>query len=128
MDAAMWVRDNTPTTTVVIAPPWHGEVFYRTRRPLIAAWHTPRFDAMADWRRRIESLVGDVSNMDPEENRAGLMDERSRDFYANLSETDVEKIAGTYYGGRDAVVITTATYRLPVLYRARSYSVYQLPK
>ena len=76
----------------------------------------------------IESLVGDVSNMDPDENRAGLMDERSRDFYANLSESDVEKIAGTYYGGSDAVVITTATYGLPLLYRAGLYSVYQLPK
>ena len=128
IDAATWVRDNTPPATVVIAPPWRGEVFYFTRRPLIAAWHTPRFDAMADWRGRIEALVGDVSNMDPDENRAGLMDERSRDFYANLSESDVEKIAGTYYGGSDAVVITTATYGLPLLYRAGLYSVYQLPK
>src|SRR5580658_8594723 len=104
-DAALWVRDNTPATTVVIAPPWRNDVFYVTRRPLIAAWHTPRFDAMGDWRRRIEALVGDVSAIDPEENRAGLMDERSRDFYAHLSELDLATIARTYYGDRGAVVI-----------------------
>jgi hypothetical protein len=125
-DAARWVRDHTSVNTVVIAPPWRADGFYLTHRSLIAAWHTPRFDATGQWRQRIESLVGDLSQMEVEDNLEGLLDQRARDFYAHLSEADLAKIAHTDYPGHDAVVISTANYNLPLLKQCGTYAVYRL--
>jgi hypothetical protein len=34
-----WIRHNTPEGSVVLAPPWRKDVFFRTRRATVANWH-----------------------------------------------------------------------------------------
>jgi hypothetical protein len=125
LTAAAWVRNNVPEKAVVIAPPWRKDTFYQIRRPLIADWHAPRYDAMTEWKERIEALVGDVSHMAIEDNLAGEMDERARQFYGNLTEQNLKQIVGKYGGD---IVITPAHYDYPVLFSTSTYTVYKIPK
>ena len=111
--AATWVRDHAPQNAVVIAPPWRKDAFYFTHRPLVADWHAPRYNAMTEWRQRIESLVGDVSHMEVDDNLAGEMDARARDHYFHLSRSDLSAIAGQYGGN---LLITQGHYDYPALY------------
>ncbi len=121
--AATWVRDNTSADTVVIAPPWRKDAFYFMQRPLIADWHAPRYNAMTEWRERIEALVGNVSQMNPDDNLAGDMDQRARDFYQHLGTADISTIAGKYGGD---VLITMGAYRYPVMFKSGEYTVYKI--
>lgn len=124
--AARWIQHNTPETTLVIAPPWRREAFYEIRRPLIAAWNSPRFDQSPAWRERIESLTGDLSNLSSDDNLTGEMNQQARDHYANLSESDLRALNSKYNDDREAIVMTTSTYNLPELHRAGQYVVYRL--
>jgi hypothetical protein len=121
--AAAWVRDNTSPQTVVIAPPWRKDAFYFTQRPLIADWHAPRYNSMTQWWQRIETLVGDVSQMNPQDNLAGDMDQRARDFYQHLNVADISTIT-TKYGGD--VLITTGEYPYPIRFKSGPYTVYEI--
>ena len=121
--AASWVRDHTSLQTVVIAPPWRKDAFYFTQRPLIADWHAPRYNAMTDWRQRIEALVGDVSHMSVEDNLAGDMDQRAQDFYQHLAPADISAVASRYGGD---VLITTGHYPYPILFTSGDYTIYKI--
>jgi len=125
LTAAAWVRENVPEQAVVIAPPWRKDTFDQIRRPLIADWHAPRYDAMTQWKERIESLVGDVSQMSVEDNLAGEMDERARDHYADLSTADVAGIVKKYGGD---FIVTTASYHFPVVFSTPTQKIYKLSK
>ena len=120
--AAAWVRDNTSPQAVIIAPPWRKDAFYFTQRPLIADWHAPRYDAMTQWRQRIEALVGDVSQMSAEDNLASDMDQRARNFYQHLSVADISAITAKYGGD---VLITTGEYPYPIMFKSGPYTVYK---
>jgi hypothetical protein len=121
--AAKWVRDHAPPDAVVIAPPWRKDAFYFTQRPLVADWHAPRYNAMTEWRQRIEALVGDVSHMDVADNLAGEMDPRARDHYAHLTPAQLSAIARQYGGN---LLITEGRYDYSALFRSGNYAVYQL--
>ncbi len=119
--AAVWVEANTPQQDVVIAPPWLGDAFYYTRRPLIANWHFPRYDAMTEWRSRIESLVGDVIN-DPD--GPGEIGALSRQRYAKMT-TDHVLTLGQKYQAK--WLVTSGKYPFEQVYESGNYSVYRLP-
>jgi hypothetical protein len=129
--AAKWVSANTPENDVVIAPPWRNDGFYYIRRPLIANWHAPRYDALTEWQQRIESLVGDTSNLTYEDAMLGEMAPREWSYYANLSADQIQNIRtrigedGKPWGGK--WLITTGHYPYRLAFSAGSYSVYALP-
>ena len=105
------------------SPPWRKDAFYFTHRPLVADWHVPRYNAMTEWRQRIEALVGDVSGMNVDDNLAGEMDDRARDHYSKLSPADLSAIARRYGGN---FLITEGSYDYPALFHSGRYTVYQL--
>jgi hypothetical protein len=122
--AADWIANHTPVTDIVIAPPWRTDGFYYLRRPLVANWHAPRYDAMTEWRERNESLVGDVSRLTAADSTDGNMDAEARLHYQQLSAADIQQIR-KQYGGK--WLVTTGQYSYPVRFSAGDYSVYQLP-
>jgi hypothetical protein len=122
--AARWVAQNVPPTDIVIAPPWQNDGFYFIRHPLIANWHAPRYDAMTQWRTRIESLVGDTTDLLHEDPGKSDMNPRAWAYYAGLSENQLAKIRSQYGGDW---LITTGQYPYPPAFRSNTYSVYRLP-
>jgi len=129
--AARWVNASTPETDVVIAPPWWNDGFYYIRRPLIANWHAPRYNALTEWQQRIEALVGDTSNLTYEDALRGDMAAAQWTHYAKLSPAQIQDIrtrAGTDgkpWGGK--WLITTGHYPYHLAFTSGSYSVYELP-
>ncbi len=119
--AARWVAENTGPKDIIIAPPWRPDEFYYLRRPLIASWNAYRYDDMTGWRRRIESLVGDVSHL---EGNIGDLDAAARAHYRNLSTENIAALQHEY-GAR--WLVTTSHYPYREAFATDTYRVYQLP-
>ena len=68
-----WIRDNTPAGTVVLAPPWRKDVFYRMQRGTVASWHQIPYGRVAEWRRRLESMLGRFNDTAPGQADPGVM-------------------------------------------------------
>ena len=126
--AVRWLSQNSALSDLVIAPPWWNDSFYYLNRPLIANWHAPAYDRITHWRERLEALVGDTSNLDPDLASYGEMDPRAWAHYASLSTPQIEAIRDKYAeDGRARWLVTTARYDYPLAYRAGTYLVYKLP-
>ncbi len=121
--AARWVSSNTPPSTVVVAPPWRRDVLYFAKCPIVASWSAMRYDAMSEWRERIEALAGDTSAMKADDNQGGAMDDRSREFYEHLSLAQIAEITRRFGGD---VLLTTTNYPFPLLFKSGKYSVYKI--
>ncbi len=122
--AAKWVAKNVPTTDTVIAPPWRNDGFYYIRHPLIANWHAPRYDAMTEWKTRIEAMVGDTSDLLHLDVSKGEMDPRAWAYYAALSPAQIDDLRHRFGGDW---LITTGHYDYPVVFQSGTYFVYRLP-
>lgn len=114
VQALAWVASETPAASTALAPPWRPEVFYYGRRAVVANWQAIRYDALPEWRARIEHLVGPL-------HRPSLADmERG---YLALTTEDVRNLVHQY--GVD-YFITSGHYAFPIMHRAGAYYVYQL--
>ena len=121
--AARWVAANTPADAVVIAPPWRSDAYYTLARPLIANFHAPRYDQMAEWRQRIAALAGDTSHLTAADEAAGDMGQPARDFYEHLSPAAVADLRRRYGGN---YLVTRGHYSYSVLFAAGGYTVYDV--
>jgi hypothetical protein len=129
--AAQWISKNTPENDLVIAPPWWNPGFYWLQRPQIVSAHAPRYDAMTEWKERIEALVGDTSDLTYEDAQGGVMNAAAWKHYATLTPAqidDIQRKYGTFAGKTGAKwLITTGHYPYPVAFATKTYVVYQLP-
>jgi hypothetical protein len=125
--AADWVAHNTPEDAVVIAPPWRADAFYFLRRPLIANWHAFRYDKMSEWRKRIESMVGDLTTVDSDDAQVGDMDLSAREHYRHLTPADIARLQ-RLYTPHASWLVTTSTYPYPRPFSAGVFNVYRLPQ
>lgn len=121
--AASWIAQNTACDDLVIAPPWRADAYYFIRRPLVANWHAYRYDAMTAWRKRIESLAGDLSHLKANDPPTGDMDLVCRSHYRSLSTADITGLQYTYNAGW---IITTGKYPFPLVFSSPTYKVYHL--
>jgi hypothetical protein len=119
--AFRWIANNTPSNSIVISPPWRGDSFYFSRRGQIAAWWVPRFDRLAEWRERVESLGGDLSRARPGTAIARI--EQMTSHYNQLTTTDIASLIEKY--GAEYLV-SSARYSYPVLFESGIYKVYSL--
>jgi hypothetical protein len=126
IQAARWIseREHVPATDVVIAPPWWNDSFYYLNRPLVANWHVPRFNALEEWKQRIEALVGDTSHLTLKDAFGGEMDTAAWSHYATLSTEQISQFEKRY-GAK--WLLSTGHYSYRIAFKAGSYSVYQLP-
>jgi hypothetical protein len=122
--AARWVAGNVPATDTVIAPPWRNDGYYYIRHPLVANWHAPRYDALTEWKARIEAMVGDTSDLAYEDQVLGEMNPRAWRYYAGLSEAQITDLRRRYGGDW---LITAGHYAYPVAFQNDTYFVYRLP-
>jgi hypothetical protein len=131
--AAQWISDpnHTDKNDLVIAPPWWNPGFYWLWRPQIVSGHAPRYDAMTEWKERIEALVGDTSDLTYEDAEGGVMNAAAWLHYATLTPeqiNDIQKKYGTFHGQNGAKwLVTTGKYPYPVAFRTNTYVVYRLP-
>ena len=84
----VWLRETTPNGTVVIAPPWRPDLWYRSQRAQFVSAVFPTYVDLSEWRERVETLSGEsVSNKTNREN-----DLRPA-FYHSLTAEKINEIA-----------------------------------
>lgn len=119
-----WVAANAPADAIVIAPPDRSESYYIMQRPLVANWQVPRYNAMTEWEQRIEALAGPMNRQPESQGQQNDMDPAAHAYFANLRVDQISDIVRRYGGN---LLVTPGTYPYRPLFRAGSYTVYQLP-
>ena len=117
--ALLWSRTHLPPDAVVAVSPGHKGVFAELRRPTVASFYTVRFDAISQWRARVEDLSGVSLASGVGYALTGKLDEG----YANRPIVAV-RTWGRSYGVTH--VVTTASYPLRELLRVGAVHVYEL--
>lgn len=84
-NAFNWIGANTPNGTIVIAPPWRQDFWWRTRRAQVVSWNFPTYTDLGQWHRRVGSLAGDAPRTKEGDTRT--------EFYYSLPMTEIDRIA-----------------------------------
>ena len=114
-----WIRANTPEGSVVLAPPWRKDVFYRMQRGTVASWHQIPYGRVAEWRRRLENMLGRFNEVAPGQADPAVM----ADEWGRMGEEKVVILARRY--GADYLV-SEAAYALRAAHREGRWTVYEL--
>ncbi len=118
-DAFDWIRTNTPTTTRCVVPVDRQDAFIRAQRPIVANWQAIRYDALPEWKRRIDRLVGGRTAFVGYDGDIGDL----RTAYNRLSARQIADIAAEY--DADCIVATTA-YPFPIERRFGPVRIYRI--
>jgi len=119
LDTALaWVAANTPEDAVVVVPPMLKSAFAATRRPQVANWFAARTDRYAEWRARIEAILGPIPERRAIRDRVGF-EER----YRTMSPDSVGALVRRY-GAR--FLVTNGEYPYPVVFAEGRWKVYRL--
>ncbi|CAN5311918.1 hypothetical protein BH10ACI3_BH10ACI3_16990 [soil metagenome] len=114
----VWLRDNTPNGTTVIAPPWRQDFWYLAQRAQVASASFPTYFDLGEWRRRVETLSGEtLSNMLDRDN-----DQRPA-FYRALPTETINEVARN---SNAEYLVSDGEYPYPVVFRSGDVKVYQL--
>ena len=120
-----WTARHVPEDATCIFPPWRSDAIFRARRPAVAWWQAARFDGVHEWRRRVELLGGDLSQLldaGRPMNASEVVD-AIRAHYASLTVEECRAIARD---GRAPFLVTETEYPFPSLFthgRAHVYKV-----
>lgn len=115
-----WIRENTPREAVFIMPPWRHENWYESGRGQVVSYVFISYDRLSEWRRRLESLVGEVGPGTVEEKYAAM--ERR---YESLTAEEMLDRSREYGAG---YLLTKADYPFPVSAAKGPWKVYSLPR
>jgi Domain of unknown function (DUF6798) len=115
-----WLRAHTPPTTRCVVPVDRQDAYMIGERPIVANFQAIRYDELAEWRRRVDALVGGPEVFAGHVPTLGELGEA----YAALDAAQMTEIARDY----DAdCIVTTAAYPFPVLHRAGDVRIYRNP-
>ncbi|MGQ0712303.1 MAG: hypothetical protein ACT4PJ_01085 [Gemmatimonadaceae bacterium] len=115
----VWISQNTPLDAVTILPPWRRDSFYFAQRAQVANHDQVRLDRFAEWRERVESLVGPLPNDDPSAAQFAVLERR----YNTLTEPQIARVASTYGA---SYLVSRVPYAFPITYQSGNYRVYRL--
>ena len=118
--AFAWIRDHTPSTTRCVVPVDRQDAFMLAERPVVANWQAVRYDALTEWKRRVDALVGSRSTFEQERGDLPTL----RAAYDGLTVGQITAIARRYDAG---CIVATADYPLPVLHRSGNVRIYRSP-
>ena len=114
----IWLKENTPNGSVIIAPPWRDDFWYRSERAQVISYiHAPVAN-LGEWQTRLNALIG----ARPMEKGVRETDEM-KEFYNKLTAAQVREIANRY---KADYFVSESDYPFPVAFTSGSYKVYDL--
>lgn len=114
----VWIGQNTPNGTTVIAPPWRQDFWYLSHRSQVASSGFPTYVDLGEWRSRVEMLSGEsVANR-----RTGEPDPRP-EFYRSLDAGRILEIAAR---SNAEYLVSDGEYDFPVAFQSGKTRVYRL--
>ncbi|MGZ4799711.1 MAG: DUF6798 domain-containing protein [Acidimicrobiia bacterium] len=116
-----WVRENTPTDTHCIFPVDRQDSFDRSERPQVANWQAIPYDRLAEWKSRIDDLVGGPGYFAGSDWHGDLPTLRAA--YNRLTTEQIDHIAAKYHA--DCLVSETK-YPYQVVHQDGPVRVYAI--
>jgi hypothetical protein len=110
--AFRWIRENTPKDSLVIAPPWREDFWFAAQRGQFVSEKYPPFLEMAEWRQRLEKLVGNKTER-----------EAQQEIYNNLPKEKIDGIVRQY---QVSYLVSKGIYDYPVMFESGNWKVYNL--
>jgi hypothetical protein len=121
-EATQWIRQHTPPSSVILAPPWEGAFWMEAERAEVVNYkRAPHTRAIVEWQQRMMALNGGSFHSVGE----GALQELQQN-YPELDAARVEELARTY--GADYFLTTRPRADLAgkLVHENGSYFVYQL--
>ncbi len=118
--AFAWIRDRTPRSTRCVVPIDRQDAFAIAERPIVGNWQAIRYDALGEWKRRVDALAGGavtVAHPPSEPDQLTAL----RSAYDQLTQRQISAVARRY--GANCIVSTTR-YSLPVWHRTHGVNIY----
>ncbi|NNE98960.1 MAG: hypothetical protein HKN25_08055 [Pyrinomonadaceae bacterium] len=114
----IWLRENTPSDSIVIAPPWRYDFWYLSHRARIVSYHQPIYSDLNEWQTRLEKLTGKAL---PE--NGFREDEELSKFYLGLATDEIKAIASAYNA---TYLVSETDYPLPLVFKKGNIKVFRL--
>ncbi len=114
----IWLRENTPNGTIVIAPPWRKDFWYLSRRAEILHDGYPPFSALTEWRKRLEILTGEAPTL-----KGRRETEEAAAFYNSLTTARIDEIAARWQA---QYLVSEGEYPYDAVFTSGKYKVYRL--
>ena len=114
-----WLQKNVPKDATILSSPVGRKFWYLSHRAQIVSYAYPRYEKLAEWRRRIADLTANVEIKTRESSRSdieGAFSKLSADQIIELQR----KYAATY-------LLSRTVYPFPVIFETETYKVYRLP-
>jgi hypothetical protein len=87
-----WIRDNTPKSAIIMAPPWESTFWLDAERAQVVSYKRPPHNVrLLEWYRRLMAMNGGPLHSRGTEVRAEL-----RKNYPQLSRLQIENICNQY--------------------------------
>ena len=115
------MRENTPTDTRCIVPVDRQDAFDRSERPEVANWQAIPYDRLAEWKRRIDGLVGGSQYFAGSNYHGDLP--KLRAAYNRLTTAQIDALAAKYHAG---CLVSETQYPYQVIHRDGPVHVYAL--
>lgn len=113
-----WVEQNAALDALVLAAPNRRDVWYFSRRSVVASFAYPTYDRLSEWRARINDLTGERQI-----SKAETASEEIEAAFNDLSPEQIERLKNKY---RATHLVSRAVYSYPVIYETETYRIYQL--
>lgn len=108
----IWLKENTPQDSIVLAPPWRGDVWYRSNRAQFVNYKYSPFLEMTEWERRLKVLFGNETAI-----------EKVKILYNRLPKEKVDEIVQE---NKVSYLVSIGFYDYPVLFESGNWKVYKL--
>lgn len=112
----LWLRENTPNGTIVIAPPWRQDSWYLSQRAQVGSAGFPTYSDLGEWRVRVETLSGESLL-----NRTDRENDQRPAFYYSIGAEEMNKIAERY-GAK--YLVSESDYPFRVVFSSGKSKVY----
>lgn len=115
--AFVWLKNNTPKDTLVIAPPWRYDFWYLSERAEIVNYRKPVISDVGEWQTRLELLIGEPNPADK------VRDEQDfAKFYYAIDREKIDSLAKKYGAG---YFVSTSDYSYEIVHSNGSVKVYR---
>ncbi|MEO8636991.1 MAG: DUF6798 domain-containing protein [Gemmatimonadales bacterium] len=118
--ALQWLAANTPANALTLTPPARKDAFLLSQRAQVVSWDAIPYDRVAEWRDRLECVVGPMVATEGERIDGAWFDRAYRARGADELLACAHRMGAGY-------IVSPAEYPWPVRYQHGEWRVYQVP-
>ena len=119
-----WIRDNTPKSAIIMAPPWEFDFWLEAERAQVVSYKRPPHNVrLLEWYRRMTAMNGGAFH-----SRGSAARDELRKNYPQLSLAQIETIRNQYSADYYLTTWERGDLRGNLVHVSGSYYLYRLQK